>query len=78
MAVGFAAVAELSPVLGLHEYVTPLTAAAPIVAPLLLEEHVFVKSLPAAAVGVEVLTVAVTSSVSVHPVAVFVAVTVYV
>jgi hypothetical protein len=72
-AVGFAAVASLSPVVGLHEYVTPLTAVAPIV---VLVPSQIEMSLPASAAGAVVFSVTVILSVSVHPFAAVVAVTV--
>jgi hypothetical protein len=53
-AVGFAAVAVLNPVEGDQEYVTPLTALAPIVEPFALEVQVLVKLLPALVVAVEI------------------------
>mgnify|MGYP004411144283 CR=1 FL=1 len=76
MAVGLAAVEELKSVVGSQEYATPLTAAAPMVAPLALEVHVLVKSVPAAAVGALTSLVIVILADAVQPLLVVVAVTV--
>ena len=59
---------------GDHEYVNPATEADPICT--LVVVQVIVPSVPASAVGKSLSTVTTTSSVSVHPVAVSVIVTV--
>ena len=67
LAVGLLAVALLKPVAGDQEYVNPLTAVSPIVLPLALVVHVFVKSAPASAVTTALSTVTVTWSVLLQP-----------
>ena len=57
MAFGFEIVASDKPVVGYHEYVTPLSAVTPINCPVVLVAQVLVKAVPASAVGVERSTV---------------------
>ena len=59
-----------------HAYVFPATAVSPMVPPLVLETQVLVKSFPALTEIAELSTVTVTLSVAVHPLVVFVFMTV--
>jgi hypothetical protein len=80
--VGVASVLEFvafaKPVVGVHAYVTPATGAIPTVNPPGFCVHVMIPSGPALARGTVRFTVTTTWSVDVHPLAVFVAVKVYV
>ena len=60
LAVGFATVEELSPVVGLQEYVFPATAGKPMVAPVVFWMQFFILSPPALETGGELFTVTVT------------------